>query len=274
MEKILEGEVEFDNGIVPTGMLGNFNNFTANGFFEEVVDADSAKKQVNNMERLRKLIEAAEQYGQYASQYCEQEFRLFLKIAEIEGAEEKLTKAKRDMVAWLREKSQPEIDELMMACKDGTRIHVLYNREMRGKIERYDVTRDCDRIAQEIEDEAVKTGRTTLTRATFYERSKHPEKLSGNVVSAYVEHTRDRLLKRKVLGLGDGNGTYVSPQKCERQEVAKMVKIRLESIVSDLKTIKQICSETGFIVPRSGVEVICELINSLNDNTDTIDLSI
>lgn len=264
---------ETENGIVPVGSLGIFKEFEPSGFFEGVKDAETARQQVDNMERLKKLMEAAEQYGQYASQYCESEFRLFLKISEIECAEDKLRKPKREMVAWLRGKSESEIEELLEQCRDGVRIHVIYNRETRGERERFDITKDCDRIAREIVAEAKRSGRTTLTKATFYERSAHPERLTNELVRAYTESTRDALLNRKILGLGDGNGTYVSPEKCDRQEVAKMVKTRLESIVADLKTIKQICKDTGFIVPRQGTELICKLINSLNDDTDVINIS-
>jgi len=273
MEQVIEGEVELDSGIVPIGKLGVFEDFTANGFFDEVTDAESAKQQVNNMERLKKLMEAAEQYGQYASQFCEQEFRLFLKIAEIEGAENKLPAAKRRMVEWLRAKSDGEKSEILEQCKDGQRLHVIFNRETRQKVS-YDPLKDCERISRDIVKEAMSTGRTTLTKATFYQRAAHPEKLDDSAIRAYMESTRDQLLKKKVLGLGDGNGTYVSPEKCDRQEVAAIVKTRLESIVADLKTIKQICGQTGFIVPKSGVKIICELIESLNDNTDVLNLSI
>lgn len=273
MEQVIEGEVELDNGIVPIGTLGVFEDFTANGFFDEVTDADSAKQQVNNMERLKKFMEAAEQYGQYASQFCEQEFRLFLKIAEIDGAEEKLPAAKRRMVEWLRAKSDDEKSEILEQCKDGQRLHVVFNRETRQK-SFYDPLKDCERISCDIVKEAMSTGRTTLTKATFYQRAVHPEKLDDSAIKAYVESTRDKLLKKKVLGLGDGNGTYVSPEKCDRTEVAAMVKTRLESIVADLKTIKQICVQTGFIVPSSGVRIICQLIESLNDRTDVIDVEV
>lgn len=259
MEEILEGEVEFDNGIVPTGMLGNFNNFAANGFFEEVVDADSAKKQVNNMERLKKLMEAAEQYGQYASEYCEAECKLFFKISEIDGAEDKLSAAKRRLVSWLRGKTISERKAILEQCKDGTRVHIVFKRETRIARATYDITKDCDRISLEIESEAERYGRVTLTRSTFYERAKQPDKLTPDVVSAYVEHTRDKLLRKRVLGLGDGSGTYVSPEKCDRNEVAKMVEARLKSIVSDLKAIKDICLETGFVIPRDGVEIIRDI---------------
>ena len=256
MEKILEGEVEFDNGIVPTGMLGNFNNFTANGFFEEVVDADSAKKQVNNMERLRKLIEAAEQYGQYASQFCEQEFRLFLKIAEIDGAEDKLPAAKRRMVAWLRKKSRAQIRELLGQCSEGTRLHVIFNRETRSVAEAYDPAKDCERISLQILQEAESYGRATLTRATFYERAKHPDRITTDMAQAYAEYTKVKLRKRNALGLGDGNGTYVMPERCEKRDVAKIVETRLKSIVADLKAIREICEKTGFVIPAEGVEII------------------
>lgn len=192
---------------------------------------------------------------------------------EIEGSESELSAAKRRMVEWLRGKTDEQRDELLEQCREGTRLHVLFNRETR-QVVAYDPLKDCDRISREIVQEAMKDGRTTLTKATFYQRAAHPEKLDDSAIRAYVESTRDKLLKKNVLGLGDGNGTYVSPDRCDRKEVAAIVKTRLESIVADLKTIKQICSQTGFIVPRSGVKIICKLIESLNDETDVIDVSI
>lgn len=263
MEQVIEGEVELDSGIVPIGALGVFEEFTANGFFDEVTDADSAKQQVNNMERLKKLMEAAEQYGQYASQYCEQEFRLFLKIAEIDGAEDKLPAAKRRMVAWLRTKSKSETSELLDQCKDGRRIHVIFNQETRRAVAAYDPADDCERISSDIEKEALARGRTELNIATFYERSKHPDRITPELASAYVEHTRGKLLKKNVLGLGDGNGTYVLPERCDSEDVSKIVETRLRSIVADLRAIRRICDETGFVIPSEGVEIIRSVAASL-----------
>jgi hypothetical protein len=263
MEEILEGEVEFDNSLVPVGTLGMFDNFTANGFFDQVTDADSAKKQVNNMERLKKLMEAAEQYGQYASQYCEQEFRLFLKIAEINGAEDKLPAAKRRMVAWLRKKRQAQIDAILDQCKDGTRLHVIFNRETRGVAEAYDPAKDCERISLQILQDAESCGRTTLTRATFYEHAKHPNRITTDMAQAYAEYTKVKLRKMNALGLGDGNGTYVMPERCEKRDVAKIVETRLKSIVADLKAIREICEKTGFVIPSEGVEIIRRVASSL-----------
>ncbi len=268
----VEYEVEQQTQIVPIGGLAQFVS-DSQRLFEGIIDSKTAKDAVKRIEAVKKLMEAAEQYGAYASQFCEQEALLFFRIAEIEGSEDELPAAKRRMVEWLRGKNEQERADLLEQCKDGSRLHVLFNRETRQKVS-YDPLKDCDRISQDIVKEALRTGRTTLTKATFYQRAAHPEKLDDSAIRAYVESTRDKLLKKNVLGLGDGNGTYVSPDKCDRMEVAAIVKTRLESIVADLKTIKQICSQTGFIVPKSGVKIICELIESLNDETDVLDVSV
>lgn len=270
MEEYAEYEVEQETQIVPIGGLAKFVS-DSRRLFDSVIDSGTAKDAVKRLEAVKKLMEAADQYGAYASQFCEQEALLFFRIAEIECSENELTAAKRRMVEWLRTKNDDEKAEILEQCRDGQRLHVLFNRETRQKVS-YDPLKDCDRISQDIVKEAMRTGRTTLTKATFYQRAAHPERLDDSAIRAYVESTRDKLLRKNVLGLGDGNGTYVSPDKCDRMEIAAIVKTRLESIVADLKTIKQICAQTGFIVPRSGVKIICELIESLNDQTDVIEL--
>ena len=121
-------------------------------------------------------------------------------------------------------------------------------------------------------EDLTKTGRTSLSQGEFLRRWQSKTPPDPQAIKMYVEGTRDRILRNKGRGLGDGEGTYMLVEKCDRSDVAQIVKTRLESIVNDLRTLSQICSETGFAVPQEGIDIINEIVASMG-RTD-IDLEL
>lgn len=134
--------------------------------------------------------------------------------------------------------------------------------------------REYERISNAIVKELETEGHTQLTPSAFLERWNSIGEPNTQTIKAYTERTRDKLLKRSGRGLGDSKGTYMLVGKCDHGQVASIVKTRLESIVSDLKTLKKICDETGFVIPQSGVKIIVDIIRSLGASEQNLDLSL
>ena len=252
-----------DNSIVPSGGLDRFEQFDPNGFFNGIVDAESAKQAVGKIKVLEDMLKAADQFGEYASKFCLLEAQMYVEIAEIEGAESKLGKAQRRIVDWIRSKTAEQLNEVIVECSDGIRIQLVMKHEIGDEDKAKRIENECKRISDVIVDEAIKNGKTRLNRGRFYEESRRV-KLDSDMVDAYVESTRDRLLKSHVLGLGDGNGTYLTPPTCSREEIASIIGTRIRSISNDLVAIRQICVNAHFDIPREALKPIQHELTILN----------
>ena len=266
-----------DNGIVPSGNLANFDSFDPNGFFDGIIDAKTAKQAVGRIKVLEDMLKAADQFGEYASKFCLLEAQMYVEIAEIVGAEEQLTDSKRRLVEWIRDKTEDEIVEIIDECGKGTRIIQIKHREDRERssnIKSNAINKEYKRISDEIVRRLNETGHTQLSKSVFIDEWRSVGNPDASTIRAYVKSTQDKILARNGRGLGDQQGTYMLVEKCERSQVAQIVQTRLESIVADLKTIKQICNETHFVVPKDGVQIISDLVNSLASTETMLDISV
>ena len=248
---------------------GNFPSIDE--IVQSINDADTAKEAVDSTEKLKKLLEVAEQYGQYASQFCLMEAETFIRIAKIPNAEKKLKSSKKRIVEWLRQKTPHGLDRIRQACADGRRIHLVMKDELRK--ERDDIyemgaDKEYARIQGIIVTELEQTGKTRLSPQRFIEKWRLLRAPSAATVKAYVESTRDKLLHMDGRGIGDGDGTYVLPSKCDRQQIAAVVSIRLRSIAADLNSLCRLCSENSFKVPPEGIEILEKAVKGLEYDDD------
>lgn len=226
-------------------------------------DSRSAKQAVKDMDAIKSMLEAAEEYGRYASQYCMMEAQMWVKISKIDNGGELLTKSQKDLVSWLQTKTQAELVEIVKECSRGIRIREVKRRDT--FVPRYEKElAEYNRISAKIENEISEYGRTTLSSGRFYEEWSITGRPKPHDIAAFKSRTKDMLItKYGGVGLGDGSGTYIVPSVCNRQETAKAIESRLNSVVRDLKSILAICKETRFAVPRSGIVVITNLLSEL-----------
>jgi len=271
--------MEESNGLVPIGQLDTYNNFDPNGYFGSIYDAESAKRAVGKVKVLEEYLKAADQYGEYAAKFCLLEAQMYIQIAQVEGSEDKLTEAKRRLVMWIRSKTDEEIAEILEEVGTGIRISKIERRERSeqfNNMKKHASNREYQRISDEIVAQLDRDGCTKLSPFAFIEKWHSIGEPDSKTIKAYTEKTRDQLIKKGGRGLGDGKGTYMKPEKCDRKQVALIIKTRLESIVSDLKAIKQICDETHFVIPNEGISMITKLIRSLGavpDDTIALDVT-
>lgn len=248
---------------------GNFP--TVDEVVQSINDAESARDAVDSTEKLKKLLEVADQYGQYASQFCLMEVEMYIRISQIPNAEKKLKSSKKKLVEWLREKTPHGLDKVRTACSDGRRIHLVMNDELRK--ERDDAYEKCAdkeylRIQGVIVNELEQTGKTRLSPQRFIEKWQLERAPCANTVKAYIESTRDKLLHMDGRGIGDGEGTYVLPSKCDRKQIAAVVSVRLRSIAADLESLCRLCSENSFKVPPEGIEILERAVKGLEYHDD------
>lgn len=277
MQDAVEGTYDSGVSIEKVGGIDRFDDFIPNGFFDDVHDAESARVAVGKIRTLEEMLRAVDRFGECAVQFCVLEAQMYINISEIDGAEDKLTSAKKRLVRWIRSKSDTELDEVMSEVSQGVRIASIERRD--NSAERHaqsqqSAEREYHRIQDKVVGQLLADGHTQLTPSVFVENWQADAKPDIRTVRAYVESTRDKIIRKNGRGLGDGDGTYMLVDKCDRTQVAEIVKTRLESIVNDLKTIRSICTETGFVVPNRGIEIIVGIIRQLGSSELDIDVSV
>lgn len=257
-----------ETSIVPSGNLGIFNSFDPNGFLDGIVGAKSAKRAVDKIKVLEDMLKAADQFGEYASKFCLLEAQMYMQIAEVDGAEEQLTDSKRKLVDWIHSKTKEEMTEIIEEVNQGVRILQIKHREDRERlnnIKNNAVNQEYKRISDEIVRQLNETGHTQLSKSVYIEKWHSIGSPDASTIHAYVESTRDKILKSKGRGLGDQQGTYMLVEKCERTDIARIVSTRLESINNDLLALKQICNESHFCVSEKGIETLFKSVKALGD---------
>lgn len=266
------GESALKEGTIQRFVDGlDFKGFDTKGFFDGPVTPENAKSAVSKIRALEEMLKAADKFAENAMRFCLAEAQVYVEIAAHEGAEEQLTEAKQRLVRWIRAKSSEQMAAILEEVATGVRITVIERRESKTEGHRYDPIEDLESMQKRFIAEGVRTGKSCVTRARFYEESENPARLPRSAVDAFTERTRDGLIKKGLRGIGDGKGTYILPSKCERSKVADMVKTKLQSIETDLKSLKDICNETKFVVPHVGVLRLHKLIDSLESEVEFID---
>lgn len=278
MSEVVVGTYDDDeSGIVPVGGIDKFNDFDPNGFFDGEVNSQTARMAVAELKSLEEMLKAVDQFGRYACEFALKEAYTYIEISKYEGAEEKLTATQKDTVNWIRNLTEEELAQVLEEVGQGTRIRSIINRERKEHakdIKANAADKEYKRISDSIVNKLLTTGHTTLTPSAFIEQWQSIGEPDAHTIRAYTESTRDRILKKKGRGLGDSRGTYMLVEKCSRNDAAQIIKTRLESIVADLKVIKEICDETHFVIPSKGVETIVDLIKSLRDSNNILELSL
>ena len=243
-----------ETGISKTNGIDRFDDVDFNGFFDCVIDADSAKAAVDWFKEAEEDLKRRREYGRCAKKYCLLEAQMFVKISKIDGVDDVLRASEKRVVQWLRAKSDDEIDALVDKCGTGIRMSRLWDKECGKEHKRQQVNDECKRIQDVIVNEAVNRGKTRLNYGRFYEESRGRVRLPKDVVSAYTESTRDILLKKGMLGLGDGNGEYICPPRCTRDELARAILNRVHSILNDLRTLHKLCVNERFLLSAESID--------------------
>lgn len=225
----------------------------------EVCDAESARDATTWMDKLKKLLEIADEYKRYACEYCFKEACLYVRIAKMEGADALLTGSKKALIAWINGKSDEELTAILDECSKGCRISTIRVREQRERVnaaKKKSAVSEFKRISGEIVERYRQTGRTTCAPSVFFNEWQAYEAPDKETSKAYTEMTRDRILKLGGVGIADGLGTYIDPATDNRTEISAAITARLESIYADMCAITQICETSHFKVPERGLKLL------------------
>lgn len=267
-DDLVEGEYDAP-GLMRTDSLAE--TFNPNGFFDGEVTPQAAKIAVAQFESLEKILKATEQYGEKASEFCVAEAMLWKRIADAEGAESKLTASQKDTVEWVRRISDDKWRDVLSMCQEGRRLRSIINAERRehiSELKQQTADKEYKRIQDKIVSDLRTNGHTKLTASEFVEQWRALGPPNKDTIKAYVESTRDKLLKSGGRGLGDGDGTYMLPPACSRKNIEQIVQTRINSIYRDIGELAKICKDADFYVPREGLRLLHEAVDGLGDDDE------
>lgn len=238
-------------------------------FIESIHDAPSADDALWQSDLMEDLLKKADACGEYASAFCLREAQILVKAASLPDHLE--VTRRKDMIAWLRTKSQNEIDDLLRECADGVRLHVLKGRETRKlneSVMRERQIAEFNRINEKQMRTLDDTGKVEISVESYYDEWRLKDPPDKQTLQAYCLKSRNDALRHGGVGLGDNAGTYMNPVRCDRNETMQFVSNRLRSIHNDLKSLLNHCRMSKFAVAPSATGMIRGVLDELEHPND------
>lgn len=201
---------------------------------------EQAEVVANDLPRFKKLLEAANVYAQKATEFIRLEAQTWVDITKLcfIGIEKRGNKSyvqvigdftydQKIIMSYVGSISDEERHALPDLCaNEGKRVVSYAKQYYRGKAEEEKIERaeeEVDFICQQFN----KNGRVNISGK--FDRYR----LSDFSKSAISDRTKDRLITCGAVGIG--NGEYVSPDKCDVRELCQALKIRINSIIADIR---------------------------------------
>ena len=238
--------------------------------FSELHDSESAEKAVDDLKLLKSLLEHERQYKQYATQYLVLECQMWIRIADVYNSSDRQEREKFDsifkgtekaLLFWFIDKSDDEIDVILSRCAHGASVNKQRRDELsikRQLLKENDYKRTAEIIIKRAED----TGRTKCSVAEFCDLwVGRNRRVDVATATAYVKTTRDKLLSMGAVGLKDNQGTYIIPAENNKDEVLQAVVNRINGIIADIYSLKDLCETWNLSLPT---EKVTELSNTLS----------
>lgn len=237
----------------------------ARQMLEKIVDAESARETVDSVDKLKRMLDIAEQYGEYATRFCILEAEMYLKIKDIRGADSRLTPSKRRMVDWLRRMDDAELEKIMRnEVMWGTRLQAVFRRnEGAAGVDHKRAMDKLHRKSEEIIEDCRIYGIARLNADEFMKEFSNRTRPSPDYVRPFVEHTRDKLLKAGAVGLGDGDGTYILAGKCDKEQAIKAITCRLQCIMRDLESLVSLCKRLSSGIGEETASKLADTVEKL-----------
>ena len=230
----------------------------------KIESAEEARGVIDGMVTLEHRLSEARLLKTYICEFCRIEATMWMQIAtadiRLDGCD--FTRKELNLVEWLRGKSADGLLKVFAQCARGHRIIDVKNDEGTRRND-HDRTEEYVRISDLIVSEGVESGVTTLNNERFFREWRAPGKPDHRAVSAHRELTKNKLLVSGCIGLGDGHGTYVSLTTGDREQKAQAVATRIQSILHDMDSLREICEESGIVVPESSIAQLHEKVDEI-----------
>ena len=199
-------------------------------------DADHV---LNDLSKMKKLLKAADVYHEYAKKYVAFEVRTYIDFVNLPGdlSSVKVSQDKKTVLNAINAMSDTEREALAKECEETCTsvFSVLKRRRLERSKDNASATaiRESSRIIEEFD----KKGETVLEI-----KAPHGMKYFSSVFDAIENRTKDRLLKRGAVCVGDKR--YIDPSKRSKFEDLKTAfEKRAVSIKNDVLSADSLISK-------------------------------
>ena len=242
---------------------------------DEIKDFDSAAQCAEDMELLQSMLKHAHEYDKLIKEYCILEAKMWIRIAglldeehhrwNVAESKAKIGTKGWNLINWIQEKSDEELQRIMGDVADGRRIENIRRDEM--AVARWMKQKDQYRsIAENIAKEYRETGKTECNAERFYSQWNGTAKPKPKDINTWVNGMRNELLKAGAVGLGDGSGTYINASgSMNRDELNAAMVNRLAGIVADIRNLTTICAKQNVALPNKSLRQAEDAIRQLVD---------
>lgn len=256
------------------------NTLSADRIIEGIVDAETAHDAIDTMDKLKNMLNLADQYEKYAIQYLVAECKMWFAIVDAWEAAPKgdssaaffdgLKQRQQKLIFWIQTFDEAQREFVLNECMRGKSIESQRQQKVAcDNLER--AAQDYEDASSEIVRRCLQTGRTTCSIEGFLEdwRGRVSKTFNGKVAKACVEKARDELLRAGAVGLGDGKGTYVMASSMTMGEAQSAILTRVKAIKADLGALRKLCDMFGAKLPgKEAAEVraaIHDLLSTIED---------
>ena len=196
----------------------------------DMTTKDDASNVLNDLAKLKKMLEAVDKYHEYAKRYISFEARTYVDIANLPGDASKIkaSQKKKKVLLAVSRMTAEEKTALIKKCEKECTSIVNVVDQMMIEESRDQASAAAMEQSRSCLIEYERNGRVTLDIV-----APHGLKRFEPIFDAVENRTKDRMLRMGAVGIG--GGTYVNPDKCGNwHEMESAFEIRARSIRSDI----------------------------------------
>lgn len=219
---------------------------------KRIIDVDRAVELLKQIAALKAALDCCDRFRENAIKYARLEAAALIRVAELGGVKKIRGNYRRKAAEWLFELSESDRDGFIAMCAEGLTIEQVYKREVYLPKKTDENLEMLESFRAEILNEFKTDGCVDL--GEWCHTARACIRLPDSTISDFFDGTRIALRKAGALGCGDG--LYVrefsaadkdrAPEKME--EIARAVRLRLASIVADIKKVEKIVFESRISV--------------------------
>lgn len=219
----------------------------------EIKTVEDGETAVDGLSRIKKMLEAVDEYHAVIQEFCSLEAEVVIQITKIcdFGSRDyyALEDSNKQLFNCVRffKMHEDRIAQAVETCgKIGCSIFEWVSLEQRSEMYAERIRNNEDRVtalSEKILDDFDKNGIVRLSVDDFLDKvnDKGPNVVRMNartIAKGVTESTRDKLLRRGAVGIGDCQYVKPTPETIERA-----ILIRAESITHDMHKLAALCNQ-------------------------------
>ncbi len=208
----------------------------ADAFMDELDCATSEqdiRKLLFKLDTIKEALRAADMFHEKSIMFAKYEAYALIRAYEVCGSAELIKGKYRKLAAeWLASIDDNERMKYIDMCSDGQTIDNIYRQKIYVPGQRaamHDAMNDCKAAAR---DKLRKDGTVSVPDIVHKFGKDFPKSMKSEI----TDGVRKAVQKAGGVGIGDGRGTYIDPEKDSRY-VAEAIATRISAVARDIESI-------------------------------------